>query len=154
VKIELLQLPCDGADFTGQEDAAILELAGDPHLRLEGPVRYDLFAQVVGRELLVRGRLDVPAAPRCARCGAFFSTSVRLLSFLRSYALSEGVESVDLTEDIREDLLLGLPNFPLCSPDCKGLCPRCGRDLNRGPCGCPAAPPDRRWAALGGLKLP
>lgn len=39
-----------------------------------------------------------------------------------------------LDELIREKILLAIPMKPLCSPDCKGLCPVCGHDLNEGPC--------------------
>jgi len=37
---------------------------------------------------------------------------------------------------------------PLCSEGCKGLCPRCGRNLNRGKCGCGAGGVDPRWSGL------
>jgi uncharacterized protein len=43
---------------------------------------------------------------------------------------------VDLTEAIRQNLLLDLPMVTLCQEDCKGLCPQCGQDLNLGPCEC------------------
>ena len=42
----------------------------------------------------------------------------------------------DLDELLREDILLSLPTKVLCKSDCKGLCPMCGADLNKGPCGC------------------
>ncbi len=45
-------------------------------------------------------------------------------------------ERLDLDELVREDILLDLPSKYLCSPDCKGLCPKCGKNLNEGPCGC------------------
>ena len=45
----------------------------------------------------------------------------------------------DLDELLREDILLHIPTKELCKPDCKGLCPTCGRDLNDGPCGCKPA---------------
>ena len=37
---------------------------------------------------------------------------------------------------VRDDLILRLPSKTLCRPDCKGLCPQCGQDLNQGPCHC------------------
>lgn len=45
--------------------------------------------------------------------------------------------SLSLDEMIREQVHLALPMRPLCSPDCKGLCPVCGKDLNRSSCDCP-----------------
>ena len=57
-----------------------------------------------------------------------------------------------LLEDvIREQVLLSLPDRVLCRPDCKGLCPRCGQNLNQEACSCVAAPADIRWNALADL---
>lgn len=53
---------------------------------------------------------------------------------------------------VAEQVHLNLPTHPLCRPDCAGLCPRCGANLNPGPCGCAAPPPDPRWAALAALR--
>ena len=57
-----------------------------------------------------------------------------------------------LLEDVvREQVLLALPDRVLCRPDCKGLCPRCGQNLNQEACSCVAAPADIRWNALADL---
>jgi uncharacterized protein len=56
-----------------------------------------------------------------------------------------------LEDVLREQVLLSLPARTLCREDCKGLCPRCGRDLNSETCTCDTAPADPRWAALSGL---
>ena len=63
-------------------------------------------------------------------------------------------ELLDLQPLVRDALLLELPLAPLCSEDCRGLCPTCGADLNDGPCSCDQAPADPRWAALDLLKDP
>ncbi len=57
-----------------------------------------------------------------------------------------------LLEDVvREQVLLSLPARTLCTPDCKGLCQRCGENLNQAKCHCDQAPADPRWNALAGL---
>ena len=57
-----------------------------------------------------------------------------------------------LLEDVvREQVLLTLPGRVLCQPDCKGLCPHCGQNLNTGVCACEETPTDPRWNALAGL---
>jgi uncharacterized protein len=61
---------------------------------------------------------------------------------------------LDLRPLVRDALLLELPLAPLCQEDCRGLCPTCGADLNRGPCGCGPAVTDPRWAALDSLRVP
>jgi uncharacterized protein len=67
-------------------------------------------------------------------------------------------EQIDLEPVLREQLILALPYAPLCREDCKGLCARCGKDLNEGPCSCPTEAPEPevkpdRWAALRDIKL-
>lgn len=54
---------------------------------------------------------------------------------------------IDLRPTIREQWILNAPSFAVCQEDCKGLCPTCGKDLNDGPCDCPASR-DTRWDAL------
>jgi len=58
---------------------------------------------------------------------------------------------LDLGEAVRQYALLSVPMKPLCRPDCAGLCPACGKDLNKGRCNCPPET-DPRWAALQALK--
>ena len=48
----------------------------------------------------------------------------------------ERSRTIDLDQDIREEIILDYPIKPLCRPDCKGLCPRCGKNLNEGGCSC------------------
>lgn len=54
---------------------------------------------------------------------------------------------IDLRPAVREQWLLEVPPFVQCRPDCKGLCPKCGADLNSGACSC-ASDVDPRWDAL------
>jgi uncharacterized protein len=65
--------------------------------------------------------------------------------------LVEGDE-VDLTEIIREQILLNLPEQVLCKEDCKGLCPQCGANRNLIDCDCGEDEIDPRWAALKNLN--
>jgi uncharacterized protein len=62
-------------------------------------------------------------------------------------------ETVNLEPLFREQFVLAIPYAPLCSEDCKGLCPQCGVNLNTASCTC-ERPIDPRLAALKGLKLP
>ncbi len=152
--IEVPKINPDGDRFVGEEPASILDLSADKHLTAEGPIRYDFSVQVVSHELVVRGTLKLALRAECSRCADFVSTTVADLSFLRAYDVPVGTETVDLTGDIREDILVNLPTYPLCSPDCKGLCPRCGANWNRGPCACKRTPEaGGGWDALDKLKL-
>jgi len=59
-------------------------------------------------------------------------------------------DMIDLTEVVRQHLVLALPIAPRCSSDCRGLCPRCGADRNAGTCGCDTVGIDPRLQALEG----
>jgi uncharacterized protein len=56
-----------------------------------------------------------------------------------------------LEDVVREQVFLSLPARSLCGEDCKGICPRCGKNLNSEPCTCVTAPVDPRWSALSDL---
>jgi uncharacterized protein len=61
-------------------------------------------------------------------------------------------DEIDLEQLMREQFYLALPMKPLCTPDCKGLCPECGTNLNRGTCECKPTWQDPRLAALKTLR--
>ena len=68
-------------------------------------------------------------------------------------------EGMELEEILREQILLLLPMQRVCSPDCKGICPVCGRNRNEAECHCTAEPvphvesADDRWKALRKISL-
>ncbi|MDR0381499.1 MAG: DUF177 domain-containing protein [Oscillospiraceae bacterium] len=57
-------------------------------------------------------------------------------------------DELALDEVLIPALVLAMETKHLCREDCRGLCPRCGHNLNEGPCGCPPPEGDARWAAL------
>lgn len=73
----------------------------------------------------VEGRVDV-----------LFSANPDLHEDPSVYPLPEPVTHVDIRPAVREELALAVDAFPLCREDCRGLCPRCGADLNCGACSC------------------
>ena len=64
------------------------------------------------------------------------------------------LDTIDLEPVIHEAVVLAEPMRVLCSPDCRGLCPKCGKDWNEGPCDCTDDEPDPRLAALAKLLPP
>lgn len=149
IRIETTQIGEDGYAVSGEVSGDLLDLARDPVARSDGPIRYALTVERAGQELIVRGQVEAALQLRCSRCAQFFSTTARVSSFLHAYEWAEHPEFLDVSADVREDLLLEIPGFPLCRAGCKGLCAQCGQDLNEGPCGC--APPETGpspWSAL------
>jgi uncharacterized protein len=63
-----------------------------------------------------------------------------------------GENSIDITENVHDALLLAVPTKPVCGGDCKGLCADCGKNLNNGDCGCSKDTIDSRWQTLSKLS--
>ena len=95
--------------------------------------------------------LTALTVPVVADVDALFSQDPDALEDPSSYPLARDATAIDLRVALREELLLALPQWVVCRDDCRGLCPRCGTDLNAGPCGCPPAV-DPRWGGLTALK--
>ena len=126
-------------------------------LGLAGPVAVTGQLQPTGNgEYLWRGRLHSVVRGECRRCltevldevdidvdAAVFSADPDAADDPEFYPLPERAGSVNVIEVVREELALAAQtDLLLCREDCAGLCPRCGADLNAGPCGChtPAEP--------------
>jgi uncharacterized protein len=151
MKINVKRIPIEGETLRGTEPASIVEL-DEPDIRFKHDVEYDFHAQVQGDALLVTGTVETPATLRCSRCLTTFELPLRVNQFLFHQQL--GAEDfIDLTPNIREDIILELPQRALCEPQCRGLCPTCGKNLNEGACQCEPSRGDLRWHALDQLKL-
>jgi len=151
LKINVKRIPVEGEDYEGSEQPEIMELR-DADVQFEQPIEYVLHAQLQGHAVLVTGRLRTEVTLRCSRCLRMFRQKLAVGQFVVLQPL-EGEDFVDLTPQIREDIILELPQRALCQPACKGLCPVCGKDLNDGVCGCKVSHEDLRWQALNQLKL-
>lgn len=81
-----------------------------------------------------------PKAAATPRSGVLREEDIGLSTY-------EGDE-IDLTPLVHEQAILALPTRPLCAEECRGLCSRCGANLNAGPCGCPTSMAEPRLAAL------
>ena len=151
MKINVKRIPPEGETLSGTDPASVMDL-NETDVHFEHEIEYELLAQIQGNALLVTGRLSTPATLRCSRCLRVFDLPLRVDQFVFHQEL-HGEDFVDLTPHIREDIILELPQRALCVTDCKGLCPGCGKDLNKGPCRCKQSEGDLRWHALDNLKL-
>ena len=108
----------------------------------------------------VRVELQVSATLRrsCARCLQDVDLAVRAEAEETYHESGEGplitADTIDLEPIIQEAIVLAEPMRVLCKPDCRGLCPRCGKDLNEGPCECTDDDQDPRLAPLAKLLRP
>src|SRR5229473_2297783 len=136
---------------------------------VEGPIAVAVSYYRAGAEVFLTGELTAHTMARCARCLEEFSApSTRPFRYVLTprvmddgddderedleYSVYDG-EEIDVTPLIREQMLLALPTRPLCSDDCRGLCPRCGANRNERDCGCREDMFDPRLSVLRSLKL-
>lgn len=140
----ILHTPGKRMDFQFSMDLSDLEFAGrypvTQPVEVTGQVRNT--ADVLELELTARTTLDA----MCDRCGKAFpqEKEVTYQCLLAEELQNEDNDEIVLLEDGQADVgdlartafILGMDSKTLCSEDCKGLCPRCGADLNLGPCSC------------------
>jgi len=102
----------------------------------------------------------------CDRCGTEFKASLKndyKMIYLMNEApeetgslnvsyLSKDADKINILSDVREFALLTIPMKKLCKENCKGLCYRCGKDLNKETCNCNTQEIDPRWKPLLNLK--
>jgi uncharacterized protein len=144
------EIPAADPAFADLEIAPVRPVRVSGRLMASGPGSY-----------YWEGRVRTAVRVTCRRCLATVTAEVgddvRLLftedednDDPSAVAIPPRAGELELADVIREALILAAPEFPLCREDCRGLCPRCGADLNDGPCGC-RPEGDPRWAALQGL---
>lgn len=149
------------------EVSEIIDVTGDGN---SSTVQGEVSLIRTNRGILAKGTLHTAVKITCSRCLSLFdcplainiedeyssitdvvsSTPVSLPEEPGGFTIDEH-HMLDLTEAIRQNVLLAIPMKPLCHEDCAGLCPECGHNLNQGPCGCLPQRMNPRWAELSKL---
>lgn len=147
---------------------------------LHAPVRGRLTFTNTGQLLLARGSISTSMELECVRCLTRFPADVRMqieeqfplhpgaaigepdADFDPEEVMLEGDldmaddlfqdNRLDLTELIRQNLLVNAPLAALCDQTCRGLCPHCGQNLNQGSCACPPDEDDSARPLKAALK--
>jgi uncharacterized protein len=158
----LLQEPVGSTREYKFDDAA--DIIGDGK---EYEVHGDCRLLRTGRGLLVKCTFVSEIELTCGRCLSQFRHPLNISfeeEFLPTVDVTSGIplpqgedagaftiderHILDLVEPARQYTVMTLPIKPLCKADCAGLCPRCGKNLNQGDCGCPTREIDPRWSEL------
>jgi uncharacterized protein len=150
---QLMKSPI-GTSLTYDIDEEDVQL--DEDLKVIGPLVGYARLRRINQGLLADGWVDLTFEFECTRCLKHFEQQMRVpfeerfyptLDVVTGVSLSppdDGEDAfpidehhlVDLTEAIRQHVLLDIPMVTLCKEDCAGLCSQCGKDLNEGPCTC------------------
>jgi len=143
----------------------------DSEYRVAAPAELSLDVQkLAAGAFAVAGRVSATLHVECSRCIEPFEVPVNAAFDLRYLPASDntgeaeqevGEEDLttafyregmlDLIDLMREQFVLALPMKPLCTEDCRGLCPHCGTNLNKSQCDCAAKWEDPRLAQLKSL---
>lgn len=162
IKFSLARLEKEPVELSGEEPPEMLDLGPTDAFRAVSPVKYRLRGCKVTGGVLVEGRVSARVQGECGRCLTSVVQKIECPS-LALFFENPREEELDVTGDVREELLLQLPMALLCSEDCRGLCPECGANLNDGDCSCGGASPsgedsgdgdENPWGALDTLNLP
>jgi DUF177 domain-containing protein len=150
--INLAALPQGTSPLEMRAPARELDL---PEAQWPGEIHSQAQVERTAERISIRGRVEATARLECVRCLGEFDRPIEaeLTVYADRTGKSRGLErelerddymrfhdgrELDLRQDAREALLLEVPITSHCREECRGLCPRCGADLNQGPCGCPA----------------
>lgn len=119
------------------------------NLELDGPVSVSgRLSRTGDEEYFWHGRVQGRFKGTCRRCltevispldahvEVLFSANADAVEDPAVYPMPAPITRVDVRPAVREEVALAVSAYPLCREDCAGLCPRCGADLNAGPCGC------------------
>ncbi len=136
MRIEPWRLPEDRDIALAEDwDAEVFDLNA-PAWRFQGRVHVAATARRDSGGARVGVTVTAPLRAVCGRCDqpfdASFEKTLKLIC-----PVEEGRRGIELDDVIREEILLSFPAKILCSDSCKGLCARCGADLNKERCRCP-----------------
>ncbi len=151
------------------EEGLTVELEEQIHLEgytVSSPVRTELTVNKTANDVMIAGSITAELQMQCSRCLKGLKQAEEIpVSVLYHPAEEMGSEKhglndeemdtgfytgeeLDLQELIREQILLSIQMKPLCSEDCKGICPKCGNDRNNSACNCAEKETDPRLEVL------
>ena len=152
----LINLSCigeHGRNIKGSLSPEIVDVPINDHLNLPYPVDYDLNISIVQASALISGRVYSTIRCQCDRCLSDFEKFLENPNICHYLPVTED-KTIDLTDEIREDMLIVFPQKLLCSKDCLGLCCFCGQNLNQKQCKCSDKTSDAgTWDQLDELRL-
>jgi uncharacterized protein len=163
MKIQVGGLSEGDHEYRFRTDAGDIELGEE----FAGQVTVEAILQKTGRQIALKAKIRAQGTFTCDRCTAPFD--LKLTPEYRMFYVADGgdvgsldpsevqtipagLPIIDLTDDVRQTVLLSVPLKLLCRNDCRGLCPDCGTDLNTGTCSCTTEKADSRWDDLRGLQ--
>jgi uncharacterized protein len=139
--------------FEGQEPSSFLQIEDSEMMKFKDNIYYKLHASMVSNKILVKGNASCTYEGLCGRCLKKFNGTFSNSNICLFYEELYGAE-LDISKDIRENLLIEMPLNCICKDNCKGLCHTCGTNLNKKQCNCKEDDnKENPWDSLNKLKL-
>lgn len=167
MKILVSEIPEEGLDLEGEEPIEHEGTTAPDEKASVSKTRLLLRVEKVDSEVLLKGTITARLKLACSRCLSSFvkdiSVPVNIAYHLADELSGEDNhelhpdemdtgfyrnDELDLQEISREQVLLNIPMKPLCGDSCKGICPKCGVNLNEGICKCNLKQTDDRLRKL------
>ncbi len=158
IKFSVSRLENEDILLEGTEKGGeFLDLMPEDAFSAASDVEYRLNGHYMNGSVLVAGEAHCTVASCCGRCLEPLQLELENRN-INLFFEDVHEEELDVSADIREELLMLLPVNPLCDDSCKGLCPGCSANLNREKCRCkkteePENSPDSPWGELDKLNL-
>lgn len=135
MKVHIRQIRTEGIELEEMLSPEWVGLTHKDNIRLIGPIAFKAQITRVGDEMFV----DITAKSRyeffCYRCVSDIKNDWTA-NFILTFDIDKQIEFIDISEDVRQEIILNLPARILCMDNCKGLCMDCGVDLNTETCAC------------------
>ena len=113
-KIDLRNLPEEGLAVAGTVPSQFFDLSATDDVKAVTPLNFDLNVVRDGKDLIVTGTLDAGFELMCGRCLQRFGQHVEIDNYETELPIEDPSATIDLTDAIREDILLALPSYPRC----------------------------------------
>ena len=162
MKIKISNLSEGSHQFRFSEPVNVIGLE-EP---FEGNIVVDVELKKTHNQIILDSSINADAVFECDRCTTSFKRQLKAnyeMVYLQgvepadtksdniTYITAEK-DSIDISDDVRDYAVLSVPMKKLCTEECKGLCVKCGKNLNEGDCSCNQNEIDARWQPLMDLK--
>lgn len=134
MKIDINRIPFEGLTLEEEVNPGRLDLDTEI-VKFPEPIKIKADISRITNAVTVQMSLSGSMHLTCGRCLNEFKIDLKK-NLKLNYQADKLAPIIDLSQDIKEEIILDYPIKPLCKPDCRGLCPKCGRNLNEGVCNC------------------
>ncbi|MDP8213297.1 MAG: DUF177 domain-containing protein [Candidatus Zapsychrus exili] len=133
--INISEVKSEGIEVTDEIDDSSLGILEEESIHCPEPLKINAKINLADNIFLVKAKVEGKYSSFCFRCMEPVE-SVLDKEFSLDFEIEDKVDHIDISDDIRQEILLSLPNKILCDSDCLGICLDCKQNLNKEKCKC------------------